>query len=131
MRTAPVGKDVLERSPDRACGIGLAYVIQHQQGRQQQRRRVRHVLAGDVRCAAVHRLEDRRVVAKVRAWHDAEPTDETRAEVGHDVAVEVGQHQHVERLRLHHELHARRIDDALVVADVGVQTRHVAHAAQK
>ena len=57
-------------------------------------------------------------VADVRARHDAEPADEPGAQVGDDVAVQVRQHDHVELLGLHHELHARGVDDPLVVGDV-------------
>ena len=56
----PAVSTVAERRHD-AIGRGaFVDVPQHQHGRQQQRRRVRELLAGDVRRAAVHRLEHAR-----------------------------------------------------------------------
>src|SRR4030095_9606007 len=49
-----------------------------------------------------------------------EPADEARPEVRDDVAVQVGQQQHVEVLRLLDELHAHVVDQELVVGDVVV-----------
>jgi hypothetical protein len=72
-------------------------------------------LPGDVGRRAVHRLEDRRLRPQVRARDEPEPADEPRAEVGHDVAVEVLEQQHVELLRPEHELHAGVVDDELAV----------------
>ena len=61
VRTRAVGR---ARAPSaaaiRSARSPLADVAQHHQRRQQQRRRVREVLVGDVRRAAVHRLEHRR-----------------------------------------------------------------------
>ena len=66
------------------------------------------------------------VVADVGARGDAEAADEARAEVGQDVAVEVGQHEHVVELGLLHELHAHVVDDAVLELDVGVLLGHLA-----
>ena len=55
--------------------------------------------------------------------HHAEPADQPGAQIGDDVAVEVRQQQHVELLGVHHQVHARRVDDPLVVGDVGVLAR--------
>ena len=65
---------------------------------------------------AVHRLEDGRVVADVRARHDAQPADQAGAQVADQVAVEVLHQQHVEAGRVLHELHAAGVDDQLLVA---------------
>ena len=61
VRTAPLGS-VSTRPAPRGCARphrALAEVVEHHQRRQQQRGRVRQVLVGDVRRAAVHRLEHR------------------------------------------------------------------------
>ena len=42
-----------------------------------------------------------------------------------------GQQQHVELVRVHHQLHAGRVDDALVVGDVDVLARHGPHALEE
>ena len=60
------------------------------------------------------------VGAEVRGADDAEPADQPGAEIRHDVAVQVRHHQHVELPRVHHQVHARGVDDLLVVRDVGV-----------
>ena len=62
-------------------------------------------------------------VPRFAAPHDAEAADQPRAQIRDDVAVQVRQHQHVELLRVHHEVHARGVDDPLVVRDVGVLAR--------
>jgi hypothetical protein len=74
----------------------LADMVEHHQRRQQQRRRVGEVQPGDVGRAAVHRLEDRAVGPMLAPGHDPEPSDQARAQVRHDVAVQVRQQQHVE-----------------------------------
>src|SRR6185437_7279082 len=48
-----------------------------------------------------------------------------RAQVGHDVAVEVRQHQDVVQLGLLHELHTHVVHDPVVELDVGVLGRHL------
>ena len=73
---------------------------------QQQRARVGDALAGDVRRRAVHGFEDRRVGADVRARRQAQAADQAGAQVGDDVAEQVGGDDDVELLRLHHQLHA-------------------------
>ena len=67
----------------------------------------------------MHRFEYADRFAEVRRADGAEPADEAGAQIRHDVAVEVRKEQHVELFRLHHEVHARRVDDLLVVGDAG------------
>ena len=62
-------------------------------------------------------LEDGGVRTDVRAWRDAQPADEARGEVAHDVAVQVREHQHVVQLGLLDELHAHVVDDAVLELD--------------
>ncbi len=54
---------------------------------------------------------------------DAESADEAGAQIRHDVAVQIRQHQHVELRRVHHQVHARGVDDLLVVRDLGILAR--------
>ena len=82
-------------------------------------------MSGALPCTASNTAD---VVADVRARHDAEPADEPGAQVRHDVAVQVRQQQHVELLRVHHQVHARGVDDPLVVGDVGVLARRPSRA---
>ena len=63
------------------------------------------------------------VGAEVGRPDDAEAADQPGAQIRDDVAVEIRQHQHVELLRVHHQLHARGVDDPLVVGDVGEVAR--------
>ena len=63
------------------------------------------------------------VGAEVRGADDAEAADQAGAQIRHDVAVQVRQQQHVELLRVHHEVHARGVDDPLVVRDVRILAR--------
>ena len=126
------GRQHARQAAEGAVGGGLlAEVPQHHDRREQQRGRIRDALAGDVGRAAVDGLEHRHAGAEVRAGHDAEPADQPGAQVGDDVAVEVRQHDHVELLGLHHELHARGVDDALVVGDVRMRAGDLANAVEE
>src|SRR2546430_7442362 len=104
---------------DRVRRPALAHVAEEQDAREDRRERVRQVLPGDVGGGPVHRLEDGGAYAQVRTRHDAEPAHQTGAQVGDDVAVEVLEEQHVERLRAADELQAGVVDDQLLVADAG------------
>ena len=64
------------------------------------------------------RLEHRDGVAVVGGADGAEAADEAGAQIRHDVAVQVRKEKHVELLGLHHEVHARRVDDLLIVGNV-------------
>ena len=88
-------------------------------------------LPGDVRRAAVHRFEHADVGAEIRRADDAEAADQPGAQIRDDVAVEIRQHQHVELLGVHHQLHARGVDDPLVVGDVDVLARGAADAVEE
>ncbi len=59
------------------------------------------------------------VIADVRARHDAEPADQPRAQVAQHVAVEVLEQEHVEARGILHQRHAARVDDHLLVVDLG------------
>ena len=62
-------------------------------------------------------------VAEVRARGDAEPADQPGAEIGDDVAVEVGQHHHVVLLGPLDELHAEVVRDPVLELDLGIARR--------
>ena len=122
--TVPSASTAARRRITASAALALADVAQHQEGRQQQRRRVGEVPAGDVGRRAVHRLEHRR--RRRPCWRcrtTPEAADQPGAQVREDVAVEVRQQQHVELLGRHHQVHAGRVDDPLVVLDVGVVAR--------
>src|SRR4051795_10357408 len=68
----------------------------------------------------MRRLEHRGVLADVGTGRDAETADHARGEVGQDVAVQVGQHEHVPLVRPLDETHAGRVDEVLPGIDVRV-----------
>ena len=71
-----LGVDRFQSALHLVGGGRLVQVAQHQDRRLQQRRGVGHVLAGDVRRRAVHRLEDGALQAEVGARHQAQPADQ-------------------------------------------------------
>ena len=126
------GAAVLQRRHDRVRLRIFLKVLQHQHRREQQRRRVGDVAPGDVRRRAVHRLEHAHaVLAQIRRRHHAQAADQPRAQVRHDVAVQVRQQQHIEPLGVHHQVHAGGIDDAIVELDVGVARGHRSRAVEE
>ena len=104
----------------------LAEMAQHQQSRADDRGWIRDVLAGNIRRGAVNGFKHRYLMADVRAWHKAETADESSAEVGDDVAVEIFHQQHVVLVGVHHQLHAGVVDDVLAVGDFGIVLGDVA-----
>jgi hypothetical protein len=79
----------------------------------------------------VHRLEHRRVDAEVGAGRQAQPAHQPGGQVGDDVAIEIGQHQHVERLRPLHLLRAQVVHDQVADADVRILIRDLARHGQE
>ena len=69
------------------------------------------------------RFEDGRAVADVGAGREAEAADQAAGEVGENVAEQVFHHHHVERVRIHHQLHAGGVDDAVVGLDRRIALR--------
>ena len=92
-------------------------------GRQQHRGRVRLALPHDVRRGAVARLEHRMRVADVGRRRHAHAADETRGEIGQDVAEHVLGDQHVEIPRPAHQRGAGRVDVGVVRRRAGLQLR--------
>ena len=77
-------------------------------------------MSGALPCTASNTAD---LAAQVGGADDAETADQPGAQIRDDVAVQVGHHQHVELRRVHHQVHARGVDDLLVVLDVGVVSR--------
>jgi hypothetical protein len=71
----------------------------------------------------VRGLEHGVVLAEVHAGGDPEAPDESRAEVGDDVPVEVRQHDHVEVVGVPHEPHSELVHLDRLEADVPVALR--------
>src|SRR6185437_3400298 len=93
-------------------------VAQHENGGLQQGRGVSDVFAGNVGGGAVDGLEDGGVGADVGSGNESQAADEGRAQVAHDVAIEVFEQQHVVLVGVHDELHAGVVDDVLAVGDL-------------
>ena len=122
--TSPVrcfafGVDRVDGAFEARGGLALAEVRQHQHGRLHQRGGIGQALAGDIGRGAVDGFEDGVVVADVGARHDPQPAHQAGGQVGDDVAIEVGQHQHIEGFGAHHQLHAGVVHDQLVVLNLG------------
>ena len=87
---------------DRAAASAWPRMLEHQRTRPDLADRVGDALAGDVGRRAVHRLEQRRVVAlriDVRRRRDADRAADRRAEIGQDVAEEIRADDDVEAVR--------------------------------
>ena len=76
-------------------------------------------------------LVNARGITNVGAGRKAQTAHKPRAEVADNIAVKVRGHQHIELLRLLHQLHAERIDDAVIGGDLGIVGRHLAEGAQE
>src|SRR2546427_11484924 len=70
----------------------------------------------------MHGLKERVPGARVEigAGGDAEPSHESRAEIGEDVAVEVVRYDHLKALRLTHQLQRQRVDIAVLGRDLRI-----------
>src|SRR5664280_2249571 len=93
-------------------GRGQAHVGEQHGHREHGRGRVGDPLAGDVRRAAVHRLEHRRVSpgdVDVAAGRQPDAARDRGAKVGEDVPEQVVGHHHVEAPRLGYEVHRRGV----------------------
>ena len=113
------GEDALDRAFDLVGGFLFFEIAEHEDRAEDQRRRVGEAFAGDVGRGAVDGFEHGRVVADVGARREAEAADQAAGEIGDDVAEQVFHDHHVERIRIHHELHAGGVDDAVVERDIG------------
>ena len=93
--------------------------------------RVGNILASNVRRRAVRGLEDRHVMPDVGTRRHAEAAHQAGTQVGDDIAVQIGQHEHVELVGVLHEPHAGGVHDLVVELDVGVVLGHLARHAQE
>ncbi|CEE61328.1 hypothetical protein XAC2852_200040 [Xanthomonas citri pv. citri] len=110
-----------------ALGIlRLTDVVEHLRRAKQQRARVGLALPCDIRRRAVHGFEDRRVQTDVGARRQAQAADQAGAQVGDDVAEQVGGHDDVELLGTHHQLHAGVVDDHFLEFDFRILRGHIA-----
>ena len=75
-------------------------------------------------------LEHGRALADVAPGNHPQAADEAGAQVGNDVAEQVGGHDDVELFRPHHQLHAAVVDDQLVVLDVRILRGDFARVSQ-
>ena len=103
---------------------------QHEQRRQEQRRRIREVLSRDVRRAPCTASKTR-TRRSDSPRHDAQSSHEPGAQIRNDVAVEIRHQQQVVLIGIHDELHARGVDDVLAVDDLGIFFCDIAGAAQE
>ncbi len=91
------------RMPERSTAVGLAMSLP--------------AISGAEPCTASKMAQSR---AEVCARHQPKAADESRAQIGDDVAVKVFQQQHVVLVRVHHQLHAGVVHDVLAVGDLRI-----------
>ena len=124
----PSRQTPVERREQARRGGRLAEVIEHEDGAPDRAARVRDALTGDVGRRAVHRLEQRRHVAaraEVGARRHAHAALQGGAEVGQDVAEEVGGDDHVEAVGAQHHARRERVHEHALVADAGMARGHL------
>jgi len=106
---------------DPVCVLVETQVPQHHATTEQQRSRVRLVLALDVKTnVSAAGLEHGNFTAHVAAGDDTGATDETGTDVGENTAVKVGRDHDVELLRAGYTLHAGVVHNHVVGDDTGV-----------
>ncbi len=128
VRGSPAFRHGRHRPPQRRRALLQTQMIQQHPRRQDRRQRIRDALAGNVRRGAMHRLEHARkrpLRIDVGAGRQSHAAGDDGAEVGQDVAEEIAGDHHVERLRLAHEIHGRRIDEQRAGLHVGIVALHV------
>src|SRR5882724_9635847 len=113
------------------CCFTLAEVTQHQYRRLQQRGGIGYSLSRDVRRRTVHCLKHRPFLPDVCARHQAQTSNQTSAQIRHDITVKVFQEHHVKLFGPHDKLHARVIDDLVVSLNLGILGRHFPEAIEK
>ena len=68
----------------------------------------------------MHRFENGVIFSQVRPGNDSKAADQTRAQVRHNVAVQILHQHHVELIGIQDELHRDCIDDLFVILDLRV-----------
>src|SRR5262245_23731679 len=120
-----------DRRLDLATGRSFADVVEQQREREDGRQRRCLVGALVLRRAAVDALEHRYLAGvDVARGGDAHAADQHGAEVGDDVAEQVGRHRDVEPLRCLDHPHARRVDVGVVGGDARILARDVGERAR-
>ena len=100
--------------------LALSEVDEHLHRGEQESRRVRDVLPGDVGRGTVDRLEHRGRRTDVRGTDETDRARDLRGDVGDDVPVEVQGQDDVEVPRSVSDQRRADVDDAVLVLDVGV-----------
>ena len=78
------------------------------------------MLSGDIRRAAVYSFKHGVIGTDIAGWNESETADQTAAEVGEDVSLQVLHDHHVKLVRVHHELHAGVVDDLVIALDLRI-----------
>ena len=107
----------LDRADDRCRGVLLAEMLQHHRAGPDHADRIGDALPRDIGRRAVHRLEHRREIAvriDVARRRDADGAGAGRAEIGEDVAEQIGADHDVEPVRMQHEIRGEDVDVVLV-----------------
>ena len=111
--------------------VVLAQVIEHHRSREDLGRGVGDILARDIGRGAVRSLKDGAVGTDVGAGGHTQAAHQAGAQVTHDVAVQVGQHQDIEVVGVLDQAHAGGVDDLVVELDIGIVGGHLARNAQE
>src|SRR3989442_1998658 len=127
----PFAVNTFERFVDAQSGGAFAEMLEHQHGAHEERGGIGQTVSGDVRRGAVNGLKHGDLIADVRAGNYAEAADKARGKIAHHVAVEVGQEEKVELLRIEHHLHAGVVHDQFLVLDGGMFLRDSADGLEK
>jgi len=118
--SAPLPDDVPYRPLQSLRRHRLPQVPEHQRPGQDERRRIRLSLSGDIGRTAMHRLKHGMALAHVCSRNNPEPAYESGSEIGDDVAIEIWQQQDVECFRPKYELHGRVIHDQFFVLNLRI-----------
>src|SRR5258708_20522804 len=109
----------------------VAEMAQHEQSGAQHGGGIGDILSRYIRCGTVDSFKDGALVAEIRAGDEAEAADQSRAQIGNNVAIKVFHQQDVVLVGIHDQLHAGVVDDVLAVGDLGILFRDVARTTQK
>src|SRR5215471_2860288 len=130
-RARSISKHALDGAHDSCSSLRVTKMLEHHRARPDLPDGIGNAFTCDIRCGAMHGLEQRRVFAfgiDVRRWRDADRAAHGRAEIGQDVAEQVGAHHNIENLGPLHEMGAQDVDVILVGAYAGVACRHFSKA---
>ena len=105
----------------------FANVVEHEDGAHQESRGISDPLAGNVRRGAVDGFENGAFIANVAAGNNAQTANETGGKVAHHIAIEIGEQENVELLRVDNNLHTGVVDNQFLVLDIGILFGDGAH----